>query len=647
MRQLKQLYSLIYAIYNEICSGIPTSSELNESMAILMQHGRNQVWQRVFEQHLQDQAKKYVIVHAKEEDQEADVRDKSILVIGLVRNIENNITQTKNLIAGLRKHFKKVCFYFYHNNSSDNSEAILKEWIAADALVYGTFAPSTTVTVFNQGTGTIGNRIPMFARMRNQNIKDAIDHFGSDFDYLCMANTDLVQDIDVTGILRSLSLGEPWAIICGNCCFQKSAIHYDAFALRMMDDPINIRELYKDFDAYYGRNSLWLNKLHIFDGWAKVKSGFGDMCIIKMPDLLSLINASDGEVCKVDENDPSTCELISMCQRMGGDIWVSPHIVYPATVMLESTAVPLCFIPRDAGFFSVFNFFIGTVMTGARVYPYYNQKAFLNINKENKHFCYWGSDSENSWFEWFEPVSYYHGDKEHLALEFTQSKKTGGLEAGGEFRNPTIYGKMMESPELFAPWRRCVSGVVKKYIKIKADIITEVDEYWNATPLGSGGPVIGIHYRHPSHFVESGKILLKDYAQAIDAILKEHPDANIFLSTDNELGLMYFSYKYGYRVNILPDISRVDVDNILEWAHAKGDAGAKSDAMDFVDGRGFQLHYTHCEKGSGGSKIGRDIIKEVLCLAKCTWLVHTISNIALATSYFNPDLRMISLTKNA
>lgn len=631
---MRHIQSLIHNVFYEICGRSPTPHELDMYSKFLRSYpsGNYQLYESVFKIHLAKQANRFKIFHPDptiSECSEKDLSDTSILVVGLVRNISPNIKYVKDLIYDLKKAFKKVCFFFYHNNSTDNSVSLLKQWMSEDSDVSGVFADSTSITVIDSETHTIGNRIPMFARMRNENISAAIKHFGKEFDVLLMSNTDLVDKVDIQGITKSLSLQEPWSIICGNCCFQNSYFHYDAYALRLLQDPIDVRELYPDFDRYYGWSTLWMDKFHVFDGWTKVRSGFGDMCLINMSTLLELHDKLAGEICKVDDSNPHTCELISMCDTIGGNVWISPYLVYPATMKLETE--PCCFIPRDAGFFSVFNFFLGALIAGQRLYPYYNKKAFQDVHKENKHFCYW-SGRDNSWFDYFEPVSFFKGDNIHEGYEYTKYRISHGEAAGGEFRNPIVYGKMMNSPELWKPWRKMVNSVVRKYIHIKEHIIDAVDDFWVINNLGNN--VIGVHYRHPSHYVESGKVFLRDYFEKIDTILLEHPAAKIFLATDNELGLMAFSHRYNGRVTYIPEVTRVEVDNILEWAHEK-----KGDIMDFVDGRGYQLHYTLCGS-ERGSKAGEDILKEVLCLSKCKWFVHVISNVALAVSYFNPDLDM-------
>ena len=637
--------------YYNIFGHNPADDEVEKYSQILQQFGPGELNKRLMQDNLDTQIHKLCIFSKTDrykEFNEVQVKNmlegRTLLIVGLVRNISHSLNHVKALIGDLRKYFKTVYFYFYHNNSSDNSVALLQQWMLDDPDVRGTFATDTTITVINAITNRIGNRIPMFAQMRNQNLTDALEHFDKkNIDYVCMANTDLVEEIDVQGIVKSFGLKADWSIICGNCCFQKSYYHYDAFALRLLNEPDDIRKIYPNFDRYYGKNSLWLNRLHMFDDWTQVKSGFGDICLIKMDALRSLPFTT---LCQVNENEPHICELISMCTRIPGSIFVSPYLTYPATASLEGEVYspPVCFVPRDAGFFSVFNFLIGTIATGSRVYPYYNKQMFNTKNEFNKHFCYFSKEQENAWFEYFEPLTFYKGDTEHESQIFLSYNTTYGHFAGKEFRSHLEIPALFFSDK-FAAWRHNIHRIFTKYIKVQRPILECVNDFWTTT-FKNRPDVIGVHYRHPSHFVESGKLFIRDYRKAIDAILISNPNAKIFLSTDSEFGVMVFKSIYNDRVSVFPDICRLEIDNILEWGFAKNTSYTTThEKDDFVNGKGYQLHYVGAEDqqkstNQTGVKLGQDIIKETLSLARCRWLVHSISNIALAVSYINPDVQM-------
>lgn len=636
--------AFVNQMYYEITNRTPTFQEANEYSSSLYlnnsHHNVVKVYDEVLERHIKEDEKVMFLgdgigtckVDLKE------LQSKRMLVCGMVKDISGNIHYLKDLITNLRKYLGCVCFYFYHNNSKDNSVDILKRWIAEDNNISGTFADNIIITVLN-ADGKPGNRIPQFAKIRNTMITQAISYFGKNFDYMLMTNTDFVGDVDVKGIIKSLGFNLPWDIICGNCCFQNSYYHYDTFALRLLDDEDDIRELYPDFDKYYGRSAAWNTRLYRVYDWVKVKAGYGDMCLINFKKLLDVF-PNNKMLCDETEETPHICELISMCKKFK-DVYVSPHIMYPATIKVEGSLYkgPYMFIPRDAGFFSVFNFYMGLIAKGVRAYPYYNREWFMKQNKENRHFCYW-TNADNAWFDYFEPMKFYYGDVEHKTKAFLNYEINNGSDGtSGTFRNHHTYDRMMRNTAAFKIWRHKVHQVFKHNINIRKSILETIDTFWQNIPTNN---VIGVHYRHPSHYVESGHLFFKYYFDEVDKLLEATPDAHLYIASDNELGIIMFKNKYGVdKVHYWDDVDRVSVDNILEWAFAKSRANAKSDGMDFIDGRGFQLHYTKCQNGDFGAKAGVDVLKEAVCLSRCKWFINSVSNIALAVSYMNPEVEMV------
>ena len=123
------------------------------------------------------------------------------------------------------------------------------------------------------------------------------------------------------------------------------------------------------------------------------------------------------------------------------------------------------FIPRDAGFLSVFNFYIGAIHNNKdkKIYPYLNKKALLQYNNisQVKHYSYFDNVNNNIWFRFFEPIKFSNYDNFHIDtnndnfdIEITQNNKFSdfnfnnlnfhltlaagdhNIEAGVEFRFP-------------------------------------------------------------------------------------------------------------------------------------------------------------------------------------------------------------------
>jgi hypothetical protein len=294
------------------------------------------------------------------------------------------------------------------------------------------------------------------------------------------------------------------------------------------------------------------------------------------------------------------------------------------------------FIPRDAGFFSVFNFLIGTLKQGIHAYPYFNKEMFLKLHGSNKHFAYW-TDSENCWFDYFEPLKFSDNDYIHYTNEYKNFTRDCGMSAPEEFKVPSET-KQLISSDHFQEWRKETNETYAKYIKFNQEIISIVDGFWNNN-INPDNHVIGIHYRHPSHFIESGKISLDSYFSVVDKILSEIPNAQIFLASDNTFGIYAFLERYGNKICFFSDIDRITMSEFLEWAFSLADA--KPDHVGFIKGKGHELH--HKRIGKNNKQMTLDLLTEVLCLSRCNFLVHCLSNISLSISYMNPNINLICL----
>lgn len=301
--------------------------------------------------------------------------------------------------------------------------------------------------------------------------------------------------------------------------------------------------------------------------------------------------------------------------------------------------IDTAFVPRDAGFFSVFNFYIGTIVSGSRSYPLFNKKELLKLHGKNEHFAYW-TDNYNCWFDYFEPVEFYPGDDTHRTNKYLNLPRYCGDQSSEEFRIPTKTKALLKNDyQKFQEWRDFVHNIYIEKIKIQQSILNEIDNFWNSS-FNTDINIIGVHYRHPSHFIESGKVYLEEYFNIIDAILSQHPDSKIFLASDSQFGIFAFLEKYGNKVCYIKDIDRLSMSEFLHWCF--GLAEGSADHVGFINGKGYELHHSRIDR-SDNKKMTIDLLKEVLCLSKCNQLINTISNISLAISYINPKIEMLTI----
>jgi hypothetical protein len=566
-------------------------------------------------------------------DNNIDVSDKKILVLSLVNNCGSSIYYIDKFMQEMSEVFKNIKFSFFSNNNRDKTYDILNS-------LEQKYKNNLYVIKHSDEILSIENRIEKFAEYRNINFIEAINKFGKDFDYLIVFDSDLSDTIPVLPIIDSLKIENvEWSCITGNHCYKNSSYYYDALALRSIADPVDIKDNYKNFDIFYGKSEKWIDQLLTINDWEKVKSAFGGVAIYKMPEILDIFYTY-GNLYNIRELPQYTAEHIALNLKLDKDILINPNIRYTNSTNIEGKmyANPIAFIPRDAGFFSVFNFYIGYLTLGGRAYPWFSKQELLNLNNNvNEHFCYW-TENENCWFDYFEPVKFFHNDTCHIDNTYKSFTKHRGETAPAEFRIPDDTKKLIQDEDRFNNWRHTIHGFYKQYIKYNQKILEKTETFWNNNIAASN--VIGVHYRHPSHFIESGKIYLEDYFNKIDDILLEKPDAQIFLATDSNFGIYAFKEKYAEKVVYIKDVERLSMPEFLHWCFSL--AEGRADHVGFINGKGFELHHKRV-KNNDNYKLTTDLLCEVLCLSKCDYLIHTTSNVALAISYMNPNLKLISL----
>jgi hypothetical protein len=552
-----------------------------------------------------------------------DYNNMRILWISTLSNVEKQIPIFKNLYYDLASKVSVLKCFILTNNNQDNTVNLLQDW-ANIGEIY--------VQVIDDAYSLFKNHY--ISSVRNQCFQNAKSHFGQEFDALLMIDGNLSQQITADKILSSFDLDEAWDIVCANPVFQKSTYHFDVESLRLTDEDLDIRKQYRYYDKFKPKKQLYsIDKFYSFDTWYRIQAAFGDIMIMH-PKVFRL-----DQICSEQVDERST---LSLCTKFR-NVFINPALTYETDVHIEGflTPKPCLFIPRDAGFFSVFNYLLGTIAQGIRVYPYYNKDSIQERNKHTlKHFCYTDDLTQNSWFLCFEPIKYYPSDETHANKDILSFNVTQGEQAAPEFKHPNITRALYSKPE-FSTWRKEVSKFYKKYIRPNASIIQKVDAIMSEL---KDDIVIGILYRHPAHSCEQKSVaFFRDYFSKIDEILQAYPSAKIYVTTDTDIAIYAFLDRYGSDiVHYDPDCKRSDCDNIIDWAIARGQG--RTDSLGLIDGKGYEFHNRCCEMSSVDRvQHTKDIVTNVLCLSRCHYLIFQESNIALAVSYMNPDINMILL----
>jgi hypothetical protein len=580
-------------------------------------------------------------------EKKIDISKKKILVLTLIKNCaENNTFQViQNFFQELSGKFHSVYFAALTNNNTDNSSELLSMWQKNNPNIFIIEHHNETINTIQNNS--CGNRINKLAEYRSILLDQSIKYFKDDIDYIIVFDSDVIFDTKkiTISIIESLSINTTWSAISANNCFDKSNIHYDVLALRLKDQPIDISQIYPHFTTFYGKNHKWNNQSYILNNFVEVKSAFGGLTIYDAKEISKLCK-KNCEMYNMESFPDCTCEHISLDLKLKNKHYINSKMKLPSNGSLEGQMYgsPVLFLPRDAGFFSVFNFLIGTMGRGIRAYPYFNKELFLKNNRGvNKQFCYW-TNQENAWFDFFEPISYYEEDTEHTDKSFLSYGISSGEDAPEEFKTPRVFKELLQNnDDIFRLWRHNTHNIYDQYIKFQPHILKTSNDIFTDM-FENNSFVIGLHYRHPSHSVESGEIFIQQYYEAIDKILSQHPDAEIFLATDTEFGLMVFTHKYGDRIKYIKDTIRLPVDNILEWAYALNNIG-KSDTVGLIKGRGYELHQNniHNNPNFNYREMTNTLLYEILCLSKCNALINSTSNMSLALSYINPNIPIITL----
>lgn len=555
-----------------------------------------------------------------------------LLVLSLLKDPVNSLNFIDQFSQELSKHIPNTKFSFFTNNNDDSCNIFLQLLVRRNQNIQ--------ILRYKNEHIDINNRIHKFAEYRNLNFEYATETLGVDFDYVIIFDSDLSTFIPVDGIIQSLKLDYPWSCISANCTYRNSSFYYDELALRMKNDSKDISHIHPQFKEYYGINQKWLTNFKIFNSWTEVDSAFGCLSIYKMNELLE-IQKKYGQLYRLNNYPPYTAEHICLHDKLPNKKLISPLITYPNNTKLEDDMInfPTAFVPRDAGFFSVFNFYIGTLTQGSHSYPLWNKQELLNLHRTNDHFAYW-TDNANCWFDYFEPIKFFNEDTNHTTSEYLKLPRYSGEHGPDEFRLPAVTKDLLKGDkERFKEWRIKTHQFYKNFVKFKPEIVDAVDTIWQNHFVDSQN-IIGIHYRHPSHFIESGKVYLEDYFSKVDSILAEYPESKIFLASDSQFGIYSFVERYKDKVFYIQDIDRLNMAEFLHWAF--GLADGKADHVGFINGKGYELHHKRVGQNNN-KKMTIDLLKEILCLSKCNQIINNISNIPLAISYINPELEIITL----
>lgn len=258
-----------------------------------------------------------------------ELKEKSIIVCGIVRDAANGLKRNIPKIQELCAYFGSYKVVIYENDSKDNTKKVLNEWhlmspehvhILSDDFGNEPSVPSRTEVVGNPFFSK--RRIEKMAALRNRYLEYIRDR-GWDADYLMVVDMD-VQDIEIKGVLSSFEERNDWDAVTAFGYSTSPRLrrrYHDTYALTEydMEDVPQTEMMIKDLAEKYAR--------HIDKEWVRVFSAFGGLAIYRFERVKGL------QYMVIKNNDPRVevhCEHYSlywqMAQKGETRVFINPRM---------------------------------------------------------------------------------------------------------------------------------------------------------------------------------------------------------------------------------------------------------------------------------------------------------------------------------
>lgn len=241
---------------------------------------------------------------------------------------------------------------------------------------------------------------------------------------------------------------------------------------------------------------------------------------------------------------------------------------------------------------------------------------------------------ENIWEYFFEPVTEYSSSEiQEMVkspdnplsidnIEVLASEELWYLHAGCPDSVYTYpYGYAAEASKKEENWydkqRQKVAQYVERYVRVKPEILKEVDTFTNQH--FANHHVLGIHIRGTDKGSAGSEWQLmriikpQEYFACIDAYTKENGACKIFVATDQRQFLGEMRNRYGDRIIAYDAIRSSSTVNTFQKS----------------EGKNYQK--------------GKDVLIDALLLSHCNFLLKCTSAVGESAMYFNPSLRCIDL----
>ncbi len=219
-------------------------------------------------------------------------------------------------------------------------------------------------------------------------------------------------------------------------------------------------------------------------------------------------------------------------------------------------------------------------------------------------FCHY---QKEGWRGSLQPWEYYFEPVSHLSYESTDSVyRVYG--APDNFNLPMVF---VRDQAKFDELRMDAKNAIDKYIKVRPEILEKVDLFYQTHMANAVN--IGIHMRGTDRAAKNKWALPEDMIEEAKKLAAELPGKiQFFIATDEECYL---------------DLAKKSLKGIVY-----------SDSTRSQDGS--PLHFSSPQKGLL-AQLGEEVLIEGLLLAKCDYLLHSMSAVPLAVMMMNPSIKSV------
>lgn len=267
------------------------------------------------------------------------VKNKKLILTGLIRNAESNIPYLKTLYSNFKKICKHIVFIIVENDSSDNTRFELIEWTKQDNSIIILCDSLNNINASKCNISGHGHfyvdKIPYVTRIRKlsylRNIYiDYIRNHNTyqSYDYLCVMDLDLNGNLFMDGILNSfyhLNINhEISGLACNGMVKGKndSFTYYDTFAFIELGENYewntNFDKYSHDEDVLKYISQKYQNDMNL----DQVLSAFGGFCIYN---LSHVIKTQTNYSYSID--DKLSCEHVHFNKNFN-KFFVNPRMIF-------------------------------------------------------------------------------------------------------------------------------------------------------------------------------------------------------------------------------------------------------------------------------------------------------------------------------